>query len=102
MLRVKKELCLGCGVCASNCPEQAISMHSGRAEIDEGRCRECYVCVEVCPQGAITEQTPISRKELQTTVASLKEKTDDLIERIEKIRRSRHEFGDVTNKESIS
>jgi ferredoxin len=91
VLRVKKELCLGCGICASNCPEQAISVRSGWAEIDESRCRECYTCVKVCPQGAITELTSVSHKELRNTVASLKEKTEDLIKRIEKIRQSRHD-----------
>jgi formate hydrogenlyase subunit 6/NADH:ubiquinone oxidoreductase subunit I len=76
-------------------------MHSGWAEIDESRCSECYTCVEVCPQGAITEQASISHKELRTTVASLKEKTEGLLKRIEKIKQSWHNFGDVTNKEPI-
>jgi len=101
MLRVKKELCLGCGLCASNCPEQAISMLSGQAEIDVNRCRECHICVKVCPQGAIIEQALISNEELQTTVASLKQKTEELIKRIEKTKQSRHDFSDVSNKESI-
>ncbi|HEY97001.1 MAG TPA: 4Fe-4S binding protein [Dehalococcoidia bacterium] len=101
MLRVKRELCVGCGLCASNCPEQAISMLSGQAEIDVNRCRECYTCVQVCPRGAITERVPISPKELQTAVASLKQKTEDIIKRIEKIKQSRPDFNDVANREPV-
>jgi electron transfer flavoprotein alpha subunit len=101
MLRVKKALCIGCGLCANNCPEQAISMVAGMAEIDGNRCRECRICVEVCPQGAITEQVPISSRELQTTVASLKQKTEELIERIEKIKKTEHNFSNVSHEEGL-
>lgn len=98
MLQIKKELCLGCGLCASNCPQQAISMLSGQAEINGNRCRECRICVKVCPQGAIVERAPISNSEMQTTVASLKQKTEELIKRIEKLKQPRHDLSDVSNK----
>jgi electron transport complex protein RnfB len=101
MLRVNKALCIGCGLCANNCPEQAISVVAGQAEIDGNRCRECRICIEVCPQGAITEQVPISSKELQTTVASLKQKTEKLIERIEKIQKTEHNFNNVNHEKGL-
>jgi ferredoxin len=100
VLQIKKELCLGCGLCASNCPEQAITISSGQAEIDTNRCHECRICVRVCPQGAIIERAPISNKELQITVASLKQKTEELIKRIETIKQSGRDLSDVSNKES--
>jgi ferredoxin len=75
-------------------------MAGGQAEIDGSRCRECRICVEVCPQGAITEQVPISSRELQTTVASLRQKTEELIEHIEKIRKSGRDFNNDSNKEA--
>jgi len=84
-LQIRKDLCLGCGLCAENCPLQAISLLWGHAEIDQSRCNQCRLCVEVCPQGAIGEVVPVSRKELETTVVSLKQKTDDLIKRIERL-----------------
>ena len=86
MLQVRKDLCLGCGLCAGNCPLQAISLLWGYAEIDRSRCNQCRLCVEICPQGAIVEMVPVSKKELEATVVSLKQKTNDLIERIERLK----------------
>ena len=86
VLRVRKDLCLGCGLCAESCPRQAISLQSGLAQIDQNRCNHCGLCLDVCPQGAIIELTPVSRRELQATVAGLKDRTEDIITRIEKLK----------------
>ena len=86
VLRVRKDLCLGCGLCADSCPRQAILLQSGLAHIDQSRCNHCGLCLDVCPQGAIIELTPASRRELQATVAGLKSRTEDIIARIEKLR----------------
>jgi ferredoxin len=86
MLKVRKDLCLGCGLCAQNCRQQAIQLPWGQAEIDQSKCNLCRVCLEVCPQGAIVEKVPVSKGELETTVAALKQKTDDLLQRIERLR----------------
>ena len=40
----------------------------------------------MCSQGAIIEVVPVSIGELRTTVVNLKERTDDLIGRIERLR----------------
>ena len=85
MLRIRKDLCLGCGLCVESCPRQAISLASGQAEIDQNRCNQCRLCLEVCPQGAIREMASVSRHELQATVTELKNKTEDIIARIEKL-----------------
>ena len=87
MIQIRKDLCLGCGLCAENCPQQAISLLLGQAEINENKCNQCHLCLEVCPQGAIVEMVPVSKSELQATVASLKQKTNDLMERIENLKR---------------
>ena len=86
MLKVRKDLCLGCGICAENCPKEAISLIWGYAKIDQSRCNSCRLCFDICPQGAIKEIVPLSRGELLSTVSSLKHKTDDLIERIEHLK----------------
>jgi ferredoxin len=86
MLRIRKDLCAGCGLCADNCPRQAISFFAGQAEIDNARCNECGHCVELCPRGAIVEAAPVSVHELKESVASMTCEVDNLIERIERLR----------------
>ena len=86
ILKIRKDSCVGCGLCAESCPRQAISIIYGQAEINQGRCNHCHLCLGVCPQGAIVELAPVLEEELTNTVSSLKQKTDDLIRRIEKIR----------------
>jgi len=87
MLRVRRDLCLGCGLCVESCPQQAISIVLTTAEINQSRCNQCCLCFEVCPQRAIVEIVPVSEADLATTLGSLKQKTDDLVRRIEKLRR---------------
>ena len=93
MLQVRKGVCLGCGVCIQSCPLQAISLLSDHAVIDQSRCNQCRLCLEVCPQGAVVELVPMSKNELETTVISLKQKTNDLIERIERLRHQTSSLG---------
>ncbi|MGD2098297.1 MAG: 4Fe-4S binding protein [Desulfobacterales bacterium] len=42
-------LCDQCGVCADNCPEDAIHLKKDAFIVDEGACTGCMICVEVCP-----------------------------------------------------
>jgi len=86
MLQVRKDLCLGCGLCAQNCPQQAISLLWGQAEIDRSRCNLCRQCLEVCPQDAIVDKVPVSEDELQTTLVTLKQRADELVTRIERLK----------------
>ena len=86
MLQVKKELCLGCGLCILNCPSQAISLLWGKAEINQGRCISCYQCYQICPQAAIGEEVTISTESLKATIAAMRYKVDELSGRIERLR----------------
>ena len=86
MLRVREDLCLGCGLCAESCPQQAISLQSGQAQIDQTRCNHCGLCLDVCPQRAIVELPPVSEHELQATVTELKDRANDIIARVEKLK----------------
>jgi len=85
MLQVRKDLCLGCELCAQTCPRQAIWLLWGKAEIDQNRCDLCRQCVEVCLQNAIVDMVPVSNDELQTMVTTLKRRADVLIEKIERL-----------------
>ena len=89
MLRVRKDLCIGCGICGENCSQGAISVQFDSAYIDQSRCNHCGVCLDICLQGAIVESAPVLPAELAITVGSLKKKADDIVERIERLRQSR-------------
>jgi len=86
MLKVRRNLCRGCGLCVESCPQQAISIVSTTAKINQYRCNQCYICLDVCPQGAIMEFKPVSKRELQATVIGLKDRTEDIIVRIERLK----------------
>lgn len=50
---VDEEECVCCGICASVCPEEAITMND-IAVIDSLKCSGCGSCVDECPSKAIS------------------------------------------------
>lgn len=53
MLKISKELCIGCGICEDSCPFGAIEVVDGLA-IAGDSCTLCGACVESCEVEAIT------------------------------------------------
>ena len=45
--------CIGCGLCARNCPSQAVEVKDFHAAIDQEKCTGCGTCVEKCPKKCI-------------------------------------------------
>jgi heterodisulfide reductase subunit A2 len=51
-----EDVCIGCGVCETICPQGAVTLSSGadaHAIVDPNICRGCGICAADCPSGAI-------------------------------------------------
>jgi len=46
---VRAIYCVGCGICASKCPNNAISIVNGRAVVNQSLCTHCGKCLGECP-----------------------------------------------------
>ena len=60
-------LCDQCGVCADNCPEDAIELENGILLVNPDTCTGCLVCVAVCPHDVMFEQ-PLSEVPAKCTL----------------------------------
>jgi ferredoxin len=49
--------CDQCGICADNCPVEAIVLKSGVYCVDDALCTECMTCVQVCPEKVMMAPT---------------------------------------------
>ena len=52
-LKIDPARCVGCGLCAKNCPAENLVFQDGRIK-PNGTCVLCYRCVNLCPRKAIT------------------------------------------------
>ena len=53
-LRLDRDACTGCGICATVCPHGVFRIVADRAEIAElDACMECGACARNCPANAL-------------------------------------------------
>ena len=72
MIKIDKEKCTGCGLCARICHEQCITLsalNGNKVEkIDHSICSTCIQCIGVCPKQALSwnqiPSVPYNRKHL--------------------------------------
>lgn len=53
--------CIGCGICATVCPNQNIVIKEGRPEFQH-RCEHCTACIHWCPQEALQWKTVTKKR----------------------------------------
>ena len=53
MIIINEEKCIGCGLCAKDCPAARIRVDEGKA-VWSGECIQCGHCVAVCPRAAVS------------------------------------------------
>lgn len=52
---INPTLCVGCGWCATYCPENTVAMIGARPRLVRPEsCIYCGLCEEICPAGAIS------------------------------------------------
>lgn len=52
---VDSELCTGCGLCVTSCPQGVFELKGGTSQVvDDESCLECHLCEVSCESGAIT------------------------------------------------
>ena len=64
--KIKKDLCVACGICVKSCPVDGGALHfkvKGKPPVyDYKKCIKCYCCQEMCPKKAIfAYQNPIAK-----------------------------------------
>lgn len=47
--KIDTDLCIGCGVCAADCPVECIAEQDGKYVIDADKCLDCGACAGSCP-----------------------------------------------------
>ena len=66
---VKAKKCVGCGMCAKQCGQDAISFTDRKAAIDQDKCVGCGRCIGVCNFDAIFNPSDCANEDLNRKMA---------------------------------
>ncbi len=66
---IRRKLCVGCGLCAKNCGQDAIVLENGKAHVLEDRCVGCGRCIGHCNRDAIVNRNSSPSRDLNLKMA---------------------------------
>jgi len=91
-ISIRREVCIGCGQCAKDCPGTCIRIRDNKAEWKENSyCIECGHCYAVCPVNAIRMEGYDGKEEAITPMTAID--SDTLLSAM-KSRRTIRQFKD--------
>ena len=73
VIKIKKDICVGCFMCVGFCPEEAMRQHD--EYIEPFKCIACGLCAKECPSGAIFVEEKaelVAEEATEETAAGLK------------------------------
>ena len=70
--RILSGRCIGCGLCAKHCPNDAIRIVDRKAVIDFAKCISCFCCQEFCESDAIATRLPVVGRGVQAAGRALR------------------------------
>lgn len=90
MVKVDKNLCIGCNACARDCPRQILALENEKAIVVRDNCNTCGHCFCICPKQAVSyTDTDIDGSE-NVRFSTSRLEPDDLLKAIKGRRSIRH------------
>ncbi|WP_073338186.1 YjjW family glycine radical enzyme activase [Clostridium grantii] len=65
--------CVNCGECILTCPNEAISMESGKIKWEKEKCSQCDECLKTCKYNSTPKVTTMTVDEIINTIEKVKD-----------------------------